>query len=147
MALVVFLANRSCVVVDRTFLADLNGDLCVVWESSDSLTPFLVRHYWPVQSSPGSVCRTRDFLARFEADASRLGEMPVRRSMPGEYLVQVSSDAFLGRNCYLTLIEGAKTRSVQVERVPFPAPRSSLETKYEDGSWWVRLNGRWKIRA
>lgn len=133
-------------MVDRVFLADFEGDLCVVWESSHHSEPSLIRHYWPVQSSPGVVCRTRDFLARFEVDASRLGEMPVRRSMPGEYLVQVSSDAFLGRNCYLTLIEGAKTRSVRVERVPFPPPRSSV-AKYEDGSWWVRLNGRWKIRA
>ena len=67
--------------------------------------------------------------------------------MPGEYLVQVSSDVFLGRSCYLTLIEGSKTRSVHMERVPFPEPKTSLETKYEDGSWWVRLNGRWKVRA
>lgn len=134
-------------MVDRTFLADLDGNLCVVWESSCSLEPVLVRHYWPVQSSPGSLCRTKDFLDRYEADPLRLADMPVRRSMPGEYLVQVSSDEFLGRNCYMTLIDGSKTRSVQVERVPFPAPKTTLETKYEQGSWWVRLNGRWKVRA
>lgn len=133
--------------VDRYFLADCGGTLCVVWESSDSLTPELIRHYWPVQSSPGVACRTRDFLSFYDVEAEAIGSMRLRRSMPGEFLVQLSNDERFGRNCFLTLLHGSKTVSMNVERVPFPAPKTSLETKYEDGSWLVRLGGRWEVRS
>ena len=134
-------------MVDRTFLADLDGNLCVVWESSHSIEPKLVRHYWQTQSSPGVVLRTRDFLSYYDCEGAKLELMPVRRSIPGEYFVQVSSDAHNGRNCYLTLIEGSKTKSCKLELLPFPAPKTKLETKYTNGSWLVLLNGNWKIRA
>jgi hypothetical protein len=118
---------------ERWYVSDVDGTLCIAWESTDYCEPTIVTNHWPTKIS------TREALRFF--DVADLSTLECRQTMPGEYYVGTRQDAtptLWRQGQHLQLTEGARTQSIRTDKREAPRPKTRCECYWSDGQWIVR---------
>lgn len=119
---------------DRTYLADVDGTLCVVSETADYDRPAIVANYFP------TTARTYYLSRNFDVPIDTIGTIPVRREFPGHYRATIN-----GGSVAIVLTDGGRTLPVKTEERPAPRPpriRSKLE--WSGGHWHKETAKGWR---
>ena len=117
------------------FLADVDGQLCVCWQSVKYGEPKLTRSYFPIG------IKTREF----EANYYPLNEVDLI-SQGNAYGV-LRKGGYYANALTLNLIDGGKTRSIKYEEIGIPCPkvRSGIKTRWSSSKerWEKELKSGW----
>ena len=123
-------------------LSTVNGTCCVRVAVPGWMEPKWIGNNFPTTESARDVARFLDI------DESKLSECEVKERYPGEYYVanHPTCPRTAPVGVALSLANGAQTLSVRADIEDYPPPRTTYETRYEDGKWWKNMKRGW-IRA
>lgn len=113
-----------------TFQLELfEGRLCVVETDTDYNEPFYVKWYWPT-------CRGATDFREYD-----LSQATIHKWGAGGYGYTVKIPG-LGFPLDLRLPDGGQTKALKVERIPYPKPKTRVETRWRNGKWEKYLKTR-----
>lgn len=120
-------------------LTIVDGVLCVRSAIPDWTSPRWIGNVY------ATTARARDAMRYLDISEAQLLECELRETRPGEYYVTNHKECprTAPTGVYVELTHGAKSIPIAIEIADYPAPKTRLKTRYEDGHWWKETKAKW----